>query len=69
MLKVGISGLTSQAWQAGYANRTGHRALFGDIMASQSYDAIWTIALALNSTLNKLIEMGKYEVNIIFVKI
>ena len=55
----GISGMTSNMWQAEYDRRTGGVELSGKFQAAQGYDAVWAVALALNFTLTELIESGK----------
>ncbi|XP_070188876.1 gamma-aminobutyric acid type B receptor subunit 1-like [Littorina saxatilis] len=53
-----VSGWRPSDFMREYNNAVKNQTLFGDIMTSQGYDAVWAITLALNNTRQRLIEMG-----------
>ena len=58
-LERGVAGKTSVEWQDEYLRRINHTLLRGSVMATQGYDSVYCIALALNTTMNNLRELGK----------
>ena len=55
----GVSGILPQEFLKEYREFTHYQNLFADFKHGQSYDAVWTIALALNKTINDLRESGE----------
>ena len=54
----GISGMTPEDFNMLYDQKTNYTSPFATNLVTQAYDAIWAMALALNATENRLIEMG-----------
>lgn len=56
--EVGISGHLPEQFVAEYRARVNNQSVLGELQSAQSYDAVWTIALALNTTINALSHSG-----------
>ena len=55
----GLAGVTSRDFSEVFSKKAGNASLFGRLWAPQTYDAIWVIAQALNSTLTELDRNGR----------
>ena len=59
----GIAGITSEEFDAMYLEYFNGTMPFGSTYRMPAYDSVWAVALALNKTLTKLIESGRYITN------
>ena len=61
-MQPGIARITSQQFLGLYNDRTNRRQPHGSNLVSQTYDAIWAMALALNETETQLtMHTGKVD--------
>ena len=54
-----MSGLTAQEYLDIFNERTNYSKPFGQAYAPLAFDAVWAIALALNTTVQKMAALGK----------